>query len=114
MHFLGSSLTFMMVYIWARRNPFVRMSFLGLFTFTAPYLPWVLLGFSFVLGNDAMVDSLGIAIGHLYYFVSFATLPYRERESTGRAAQRKEMLVLAPAMRPRVLWKRVSLFRACD
>ena len=28
------------------------MSFLGLFTFTAPYLPWVLLGFSFLLGND--------------------------------------------------------------
>jgi len=113
MVFLGSSLTFMMVYIWARRNPFgtmhsevlrrahgawtnpqkggcearpaprrllsvlrifaahtfsalayllcvllplfrfsVRMSFLGLFTFTAPYLPWVLLGFSFLLGND--------------------------------------------------------------
>ena len=69
MHFLGSSLTFMMVYIWARRNPFVHMSFLGLFTFTAPYLPWVLLGFSFLLGNDAMVDSLGIGIGHLYYFL---------------------------------------------
>ena len=108
MHFLGSSLSFMMVYLWARRNPFVRMSFLGLFTFTAPYLPWVLLGFSFLLGHDgqctrgfggdertpaqtqrlladyspvcfaccalplfrpAMADSLGIAIGHLYYFL---------------------------------------------
>jgi hypothetical protein len=52
MHFLGSSLTFMMVYIWARRNPLVRMTFLGLFTFTAPYLPWVLLCFSVLLGND--------------------------------------------------------------
>eukprot|EP00475_Leptophrys_vorax_P030823 TRINITY_DN4646_c0_g1_i2.p1 TRINITY_DN4646_c0_g1~~TRINITY_DN4646_c0_g1_i2.p1 ORF type:complete len:185 (+),score=5.70 TRINITY_DN4646_c0_g1_i2:194-748(+) len=39
--FLGSSLTFMMVYVWGRRNPNVQMSFLGLFNFTAPYLPWV-------------------------------------------------------------------------
>ena len=43
--FLGSSLAFMMVYVWARRNDDVRMSFLGLFNFRAPYLPWVLLGF---------------------------------------------------------------------
>ena len=41
--FLGSSLAFMMVYVWARRNEDVRMSFLGLFTFRAPFLPWVLL-----------------------------------------------------------------------
>ena len=39
--FLGSSLAFMMVYVWARRNEYVRMSFLGLFQFRAPYLPWV-------------------------------------------------------------------------
>jgi len=69
MHFLGSSLTFMMVYIWARRNPFIRMSFLGLFTFTAPYLPWVLLAFSTLLGNDALVDCVGIGVGHVYYFL---------------------------------------------
>ena len=29
------------VYVWSKRNPHVHMSFLGLFTFTAPYLPWV-------------------------------------------------------------------------
>ncbi|EOD27077.1 hypothetical protein EMIHUDRAFT_56200, partial [Emiliania huxleyi CCMP1516] len=44
--FLGSALAFMMVYVWGRRNEHVRMSFLGLFQFRAPYLPWVLLGFS--------------------------------------------------------------------
>eukprot|EP00955_Chlamydomonas_euryale_P033685 349608-Chlamydomonas_euryale.AAC.16 len=32
--FLGSSLTFMMVYVWARRHQYVTMSLLGLFTFT--------------------------------------------------------------------------------
>ena len=67
--FLGSSLAFMMVYVWARRNDDVRMSFLGLFTFRAPFLPWVLLGFSVLLGNSPSVDLMGIAVGHLYYFL---------------------------------------------
>ena len=95
-----------------------RMNFLGLFTFTAPYLPsaslyastnataemgrecigartltafpsaavrpsscalcfaalcgagrWVLLSFSFLLGNNGLVDVVGICVGHLYYFL---------------------------------------------
>lgn len=29
------------VYVWSKHNPFIHMSFLGLFTFTATYLPWV-------------------------------------------------------------------------
>lgn len=67
-HFLGSPLTFMMVYLWGRRNEHVRMSFLGLFPFTAPYLPWVLLSFSILLGNSATTDLIGIVVGHIYYF----------------------------------------------
>jgi Derlin-2/3 len=69
LQFLGSSLTFMMVYVWGRRNPFGRMNFLGLFTFTAPYLPWVLFSFSYLLGNDGSADLLGIGVGHTYYFL---------------------------------------------
>ncbi|KAG6611481.1 Der1-like family [Phytophthora cinnamomi] len=68
-HFLGSSLTFMMVYLWGRRNEHVRMSFLGLFPFTAPYLPWVLFSFSILLGNSATTDLIGIIVGHIYYFL---------------------------------------------
>jgi len=69
--FLGNSLTFMLVYLWSRRNPFTRISFLGFFNFTAPYLPWVLLGFSMLLENDVKIDLLGILVGHLYYFSRF-------------------------------------------
>lgn len=69
LNFLGSSLTFMMVYLWGRRNPYNRMNFLGIFPFTAPYLPWVLLSFSVLLGNNGTVDILGIVVGHLYYFL---------------------------------------------
>ena len=48
--FLGYSLTFMMVYVWGRRNETFPMNFLGLFNFPAPWLPWVLLAFSALLG----------------------------------------------------------------
>jgi Derlin-2/3 len=68
--FLGSSLTFMMVYVWGRRNNHVNMSFLGLFSFTAPYLPWVLLVFSSALGSSPTTDLLGVAAGHAFYFLN--------------------------------------------
>ena len=69
-NFLGSALTFMIVYIWARRNPYVQINFLGVFNFTAPYLPWVFLGFSFAISNTIPInDFLGIVIGHIYYFL---------------------------------------------
>jgi len=67
--FLGQAFTIMLVYVWARRNPYIRMNFFGLLTFNAPYLPWVLLGFSLLLGNSVAVDLLGIAVGHFYYFL---------------------------------------------
>mmetsp|Transcript_70128 Transcript_70128/g.106054 ORF Transcript_70128/g.106054 Transcript_70128/m.106054 type:complete len:242 (+) Transcript_70128:253-978(+) len=70
-HFLGSALTFMMVYVWGRRNEDVKMSFLGFFQFNAPYLPWVMLGFSILLGNGITMDLIGIAVGHTYYFLEY-------------------------------------------
>lgn len=70
-HFLGSALTFMMAYVWGRRNEDVKMSFLGFLTFHAPYLPWVMLAFSVVIGNAILMDVLGIAVGHWYYFWEF-------------------------------------------
>ena len=58
----------MMLYVWGRRNPYVRMTFFGILTFTAPYLPWVILGFSAMVGNNLVTDLIGIGVGHLYYF----------------------------------------------
>ena len=63
--FLGSPLSNTLVYIWSRRNPETRLSFLGLVTFTAPYLPWVLMGFSLVVhGTLPRDEMLGIVVGH--------------------------------------------------
>ena len=61
--FLGSSLAFMMVYVWSRRNRHVSMSLLGVLTFSAPYLPWVLLALSLLVRSSAAVDLLGMAAG---------------------------------------------------
>lgn len=66
LHFLGSALTFMIVYVWGRRNEEVKMSFLGIFTFNAPYIPWVMLTFSVLIGNSITNDLIGIA-GKSYF-----------------------------------------------
>lgn len=67
--FLGQAFTIMLVYVWSRRNLYVRMNFFGLLNFQAPYLPWVLVAFSVLLGNAVYVDLMGIAVGHIYYFL---------------------------------------------
>ncbi|XP_041756725.1 derlin-3 [Coregonus clupeaformis] len=67
--FLGQAFTIMLVYVWSRRNPYIRMNFFGLLNFQAPFLPWVLMGFSLLLGNSIVVDLLGIGVGHIYYFL---------------------------------------------
>jgi len=59
-----------MVYLWSRRNESVSLSFLGLVNFSAPFLPWLLLLFTVLFGASATVDLLGIAVGHVYYFLS--------------------------------------------
>ena len=51
------------VYVWGRRNRYVNLSFLGIFNFTAPYLPWVLLAFSVVLRSSPVVDLMGLLAG---------------------------------------------------
>ena len=67
-YFLAPSLSFMVVYIWGRRNPHSILNLFGILQFNAPYLPWVLLGFGFLLGQSPTSDILGILVGHIYYF----------------------------------------------
>ncbi|KAJ3317463.1 hypothetical protein HDV06_001550 [Boothiomyces sp. JEL0866] len=67
--FLSSSLTFTLTYLWSRRNPALRISFLGVFTFNAPYLPFTLIGFTLLLHSSIpWADCLGLIVGHFYYF----------------------------------------------
>lgn len=66
--FLGSPLAFVLVYVWSRRNRHIRLSLFGVLVITAPYLPWSLVGFSWLLSGSpkaAAGDLLGCCVGHL-------------------------------------------------
>ncbi|PWN96143.1 Der1-like protein [Tilletiopsis washingtonensis] len=70
--FLGSPLAFVLVYVWSRWNRHVRLSLFGVLVISAPYLPWSLVAFSWLINGSpkaAVGDILGVAIGHLYYFL---------------------------------------------
>lgn len=83
--FLSSSLSFSLVYLWARLNPTIRLSLFGIITITAPYLPICLCLFSWALTTKStglsliLSDGLGLLAGHWYYF--FNIVWKRERAS---------------------------------
>merc|ERR1712179_512433 len=68
MMWLGMAFTQVFVYIWARRNPYTLLNFLG-FIIRAPFIPWVFAGFSILLGGEVQSDLVGIIVGHVYYFL---------------------------------------------
>ena len=82
--FLADALGQVFVYVWARRNPYLPMAFFGLINFQvcsfsifkknecisqAPYLPYVITAFQFAMGGHILNDILGIACGHVYYYL---------------------------------------------
>jgi len=63
--FLGGTLSSTLTYVWSRKNPDIMLSFLGLFNFKAPWLPFVMIGLSVVMHEHWPLDELfGIAVGH--------------------------------------------------
>ena len=46
----------------------IPLSFAHICTHSAPYLPWVLLCFSLLMGNPVETDLMGIMVGHIYFF----------------------------------------------
>ncbi|XAR66105.1 hypothetical protein NMG60_11012190 [Bertholletia excelsa] len=68
--FMGASMVFMLVYVWSREFPNARINVHGLFELKGFYLPWYMLAVDLVLGNPLKPDLLGMATGHLYYFLT--------------------------------------------
>jgi len=66
--FLASALSFVLLYVWSRKSPYIDVSFWG-FQFKAWHLPFVLLLFTFIMGNNPVLDIFGILVGHLYHFL---------------------------------------------
>lgn len=79
--FLASPLSFTLTYLWSRRQASVEMSFLGLFTFSAAWLPVVLISFSVVVNSRVpTADLIGGVVGHAYYFLEDV---WPEHEASG-------------------------------
>jgi len=69
-YFLGSALIMVLVYTWSRENQTAAVSFFGIFTIEGFYLPFVLVGWDLVTGNDPGESIRGILAGHVYYFLA--------------------------------------------
>nr|DAD18424.1 TPA_asm: hypothetical protein HUJ06_019887 [Nelumbo nucifera] len=68
--FMGVSLVFMLVYVWAREFPNAKINIYGVVTLKGFYLPWAMLALDLIFGSPLKPDILGIVVGHLYYFLS--------------------------------------------
>ncbi|GAM86813.1 hypothetical protein ANO11243_048330 [Dothideomycetidae sp. 11243] len=67
--FLGSTLNSTLVYVWSRKNPDAMLSFFGILTFRAPWLPFFMIGLSVLMNDSWPIDEFfGIAVGHVWYF----------------------------------------------
>ncbi|VDC04462.1 unnamed protein product [Peniophora sp. CBMAI 1063] len=70
--FLSSPLAYVPIYFWSRRHPGTPISLFGVVTITAPYLPFALIGFSWLLSGTwyaALNDLIGCLVGHIAWFV---------------------------------------------
>ncbi|XP_047328320.1 derlin-1-like [Impatiens glandulifera] len=68
--FMGGSLVFMIVYNWSREFPNARVNIYGLFELKGFYLPWYMIAIDLILGSPLKPDLIGMAAGHLYYFLT--------------------------------------------
>eukprot|EP00742_Colponemidia_sp_Colp-10_P024725 GILJ01029739.1.p1 GENE.GILJ01029739.1~~GILJ01029739.1.p1 ORF type:complete len:164 (+),score=14.88 GILJ01029739.1:73-492(+) len=72
--FLSSCFTFAMLYIYSRRYPDEQLLIYGIIPAKASYMPYIILGLSFVIsGNDIsaiMLDGVGILAGHIVWYLS--------------------------------------------
>lgn len=69
LEFLSPCISSMMLYLWCRRNPTFNLNFLEIFHFRAPFLPWVLMLFVIMFGFNPVYDVIGVAVGHIYYYL---------------------------------------------
>lgn len=69
-HFLGHNLATYMVYIWSRVFEGTDVNFMDLVTLKSEMIPWFFCLQSLVLEREIPVaDLLGIAVGHVYYYL---------------------------------------------
>mmetsp|Transcript_59070 Transcript_59070/g.101730 ORF Transcript_59070/g.101730 Transcript_59070/m.101730 type:complete len:256 (+) Transcript_59070:76-843(+) len=70
MPLMGQPLSFMILYVWTRKNPDEQTSLFG-FKVQALYLPWALIAFNLLIGNDVFSYFMGVVAGHIFYFLHY-------------------------------------------
>mmetsp|Transcript_28318 Transcript_28318/g.56606 ORF Transcript_28318/g.56606 Transcript_28318/m.56606 type:complete len:314 (+) Transcript_28318:53-994(+) len=65
---LSEPILYVIMYNWSRREADRPVGIFG-FKFKAIYLPWVYVGIRLIMGGSITEPLVGIAVGHLYYFL---------------------------------------------
>lgn len=65
---LSEPFLYVIMYVWSRREPEAQANIFG-FKFQAIYLPWLYVALRLLMGNSIVGPLVGIAAGHLYYFL---------------------------------------------
>mmetsp|Transcript_27878 Transcript_27878/g.42241 ORF Transcript_27878/g.42241 Transcript_27878/m.42241 type:complete len:258 (-) Transcript_27878:133-906(-) len=65
---LGPSFVFAILYYWSRREPYANLSFFS-FTIKGYQFPFALIFFQLLIGGNIWMDLLGLAAGHIFYFL---------------------------------------------
>ncbi|XP_045569463.1 derlin-1 isoform X2 [Salmo salar] len=71
MQLLMIPLIMSVLYVWAQLNRETIVSFWFGTRFKACYLPWVILGFNYIIGGSVVNELIGNLVGHLYFFLMF-------------------------------------------
>ncbi|XP_025024201.1 derlin-1 isoform X2 [Python bivittatus] len=71
MQLLMIPLIMSVLYVWAQLNRDMIVSFWFGTRFKACYLPWVILGFNYIIGGSIVNELIGNLVGHLYFFLMF-------------------------------------------
>ncbi|KYO29242.1 derlin-1 [Alligator mississippiensis] len=71
MQLLMIPLIMSVLYVWAQLNRDMIVSFWFGTRFKACYLPWVILGFNYIIGGSIINELIGNLVGHLYFFLMF-------------------------------------------
>ncbi len=66
---LGPAMSFMVMYIWSRRDPMSPANFYG-FTFKKWQIPPLMVVMAVLMKADPVLDIIGIVVGHLWEYVS--------------------------------------------
>jgi len=66
---LSQPMLYMIMYVWSRRNPDDQRNMFGVFTLKVAYIPWFYVAIHVLMGNSITPILVGIAVGHIYYFL---------------------------------------------